>query len=61
MAATAPSAAGEAHRLMQAGRLDEALVFAERAVAVSLLTEAEKFSSHIEKRHWSAGAERHRS
>jgi len=33
MAAAAPSAAGEGYRLMQAGRLDEALVIAERTVA----------------------------
>lgn len=33
MAAAAPCAATEAYRLMKAGRLDEALVFAERAVA----------------------------
>lgn len=33
VAAAHPSAAAEAHRLMQAGRLNEALVLAERAVA----------------------------
>jgi Sulfotransferase family/Tetratricopeptide repeat len=33
MAAVAPSAVSEGYRLMQAGRFDDALVFAERAVA----------------------------
>ena len=33
MAAAAPSAASEVHRLLRAGRLEEALVFAERSVA----------------------------
>src|SRR5947207_8272155 len=33
LAAAAPSADSEAYRLIQAGRLEQALVFAERAVA----------------------------